>query len=166
MVILESRQTWDLISSCRTVSLPDLPGKSLKLAVGVKISSSLRTISHFTADFGPRFSAQVIPKLAIDPEILHIETERQSAVYRDDDPELVKHFTAVIRDEYIPKEGETVIVVAALLETGHRNVPAGKPAVEHLFKLDTQGKRVAFLDQYGTSFVFRTQLMVFPPKVY
>lgn len=126
----------------------------------MKISSSLRTISHFTADFGPRFSAQVIPKLAIDPEILHIETERQSAVYRDDDPELVKHFTAVIRDEYIPKEGETIIVVAALLETGHRNVPAGKPAVEHLFKLDTQEKRVAFLDQYGSSIIFRTQLMV------
>ena len=138
-----------LISLRRTVSLPDLPGKPLKLAIGVKISSSLRTISHFTADFGPRFSSQVVPKLAVNPEILHIETERQSAVYRAEDPELVKHFTAVVRDEYIPKEGETIIVVAALLETGHCNVPADVPAVEHLFKLDTQEKRVAFLDQYG-----------------
>lgn len=135
-------------SSIRTVSLPDLPGKALKLAVGVKISSSLRTISHFTADFGPRFSAEVVPKLAVDPDILHVETERQSAVYRADDPDVAKHFTAVVRDEYERKEGETVVVVAALLEMGHKNVPADISAVEHLFKLDTEEKRVTFLDRY------------------
>ncbi|KAJ3572545.1 hypothetical protein NP233_g3007 [Leucocoprinus birnbaumii] len=135
-------------SSIRTVSLPDLPGKALKLAVGVKISSSLRTISHFTADFGPRFSAEVVPRLAIDPDILHVETERQSAVYRADDPDSAKHFTAVIRDEYERKDGESLIVVAALLEMGHSNIPAGTSALEHLFKLDTQEKRVTFLDRY------------------
>ncbi|KAF9448315.1 hypothetical protein P691DRAFT_669682 [Macrolepiota fuliginosa MF-IS2] len=135
-------------SSIRTVSLPDLPGKALKLAVGVKISSSLRTISHFTADFGPRFSTEVVPKLSVDPEILHVETEGQSGVYGSQDPEMAKHFTAVIRDEYERKEGETIIVVAALLEMGHQGVPAGVSAVEHLFGLDTQEKRIAFLDRY------------------
>ncbi|KXN81324.1 hypothetical protein AN958_05179 [Leucoagaricus sp. SymC.cos] len=135
-------------SSIRTVSLPDLPGKALKLAVGVKISSSLRTISHFTADFGPRFSAEILPKLAVDPEILHVETELQSAVYRADDPDVAKHFAAVVRDEYERKDGETVIVVAALLEMGHKNIPADISAVEYLFKLDTEEKRIAFLDRY------------------
>ncbi|EKM78593.1 hypothetical protein AGABI1DRAFT_59499 [Agaricus bisporus var. burnettii JB137-S8] len=135
-------------SSIRTVILPDLPGKTLKLAVGVKISSSLRTISHFTADFGPRFSSEIIPKLAVDREILHIETETESAIYRDQDPDKAKHFTVVVRNAYEPKEGETVIVVAALLEMGHGNVPAGVSAVEHLFGLHTQEKRIAFLDRY------------------
>lgn len=119
--------------------------------MGVKISSSLRTISHFTADFGPRFSSEVVPKLAVDREILHIETEPQSAVYRDQDPDKAKHFTVVIRDEYEPKEGETLVVVAALLEMGHKNVPAGASAVEHLFGLHTEEKRIAFLDRYVMS---------------
>lgn len=130
--------------------MADLPGKALKLAVGVKISSSLRTISHFTANFGPRFSSEVVPKLAVDREILHIETEPQSAVYRDQDPDKAKHFTVVIRNEYEPKDGETIIVVAALLEMGHKNVPAGVSAVEHLFGLHTEEKRIAFVDRYVT----------------
>lgn len=121
----------------------------MKLAVGVKISSSLRTISHFTANFGPRFSAEVVPKLAVDPKILHVETERQSAIYRAQDPDVAKHFTVVIRDEYERREGETIIVVAALLEMGHKGVPAGVSAVEHLFGLDTLEKRIAFLDRCG-----------------
>ncbi|KAH9481479.1 NRPS-independent siderophore synthetase rfs [Psilocybe cubensis] len=132
----------------RTVVIPDFPAIALKLAVGVKISSSLRTISHFTANFGPRFSEEIVPKLAVNPAILAVELESSSAVYRCDDPELSKHFTAVIRDEYKPREGETVIVCAALLEAGHANVPTGISAVQHTFQLDTEEKRASFLDRY------------------
>lgn len=134
----------------RTVVVPDFPGIALKLAVGVKISSSLRTISHFTANFGPRFS-EVVPKLAVNPAILSVELESSSAVYRRDDPEVSKHFTAVIRDEYKPREGEAVIVCAALLETGHANVPTGISAIQHTFKLDTEEKRASFLDKWVLS---------------
>ena len=132
----------------RTVVLPDFPGLALKLAVGVKISSSLRTISHFTANFGPRFSADVVPKLAIDPDILSVELETSSAVYKTSDPELAKHFTAVIREEYQVPSGQAVVVCAALLEAGHANIPPGKSAVEHIFGLDTEEKRLQFLDTY------------------
>ncbi|KAF4613986.1 hypothetical protein D9613_007630 [Agrocybe pediades] len=135
-------------SSIRTVIVPDFPGIALKLAVGVKISSSLRTISHFTADFGPRFSADIVPKLAVNPKILAVETEPSSAVYRTVDPEIAKHFTAVIREEYQPPKGENVIVCAALLESGHANVPAGISAVEHAFGLDTEEKKAVFLNSY------------------
>ncbi|TFK28163.1 hypothetical protein FA15DRAFT_665648 [Coprinopsis marcescibilis] len=134
-------------SSIRTVILPELPGHALKLSVGVKISSALRTISHFTADFGPRFS-DIVPKLAIDHSILVVETEPSSAVIRHEDPEVQKHFTAVIRNEYEPKPTENVIVIAALLETDHSNTPTGVPAVVHVFGLDTERKRVEFLDRY------------------
>ncbi|KJA26270.1 hypothetical protein HYPSUDRAFT_36546 [Hypholoma sublateritium FD-334 SS-4] len=135
-------------SSIRTVVIPDFPGIALKLAVGVKISSALRTISHFTADFGPRFSAEIVPKLAVDPRILSVELEPSSAVYRTSDPDIAKHFTAVIREMYTPPSGENVIVVAALLEMDHANVPAGVAAVQHILGLDTEKKREDFLDQY------------------
>lgn len=135
-------------SSIRTVTVAELPGQALKLAVGVKISSSLRTISHFTADFGPRFSRDVVPRLAFDKNILAIELEPHSFVYRHEDPEVQKHFTAVIRQEYRPLPTETVIVCAALLEVGHSNTTPGVSAVEHVFGLDTELKRIQFLDRY------------------
>lgn len=127
--------------------IPELPGKALKLAINVKISSSLRTISHYTANFGPRFSENIVPKLSINPEILSVECEPASAVYRGVEPDVAKHFTAVLRNQYVPSEGENVIVVAALLESGHAGVPPGISAVQHAFKLDTEEKRADFLDR-------------------
>ncbi|KAL0954600.1 hypothetical protein HGRIS_003560 [Hohenbuehelia grisea] len=134
-------------SSIRTVLVPDMPGIALKLAVGVKISSSLRTISHFTADFGPRFSKDIVPLLSIDRRILSIEVEPASAVYRGE-PDIAKHFTAVLRQEYEPPAGENLIVCAALFEMGHKNVPPGVSAIEHVLNLNTEEKREAFLDRY------------------
>jgi len=125
----------------------------LKLAVGVKISSSLRTISHFTADFGPRFSRDIVPKLAVNPDILTIELEPSSAVYRTPDPEVAKHLTAVIREEWITPPGEVLIVCAALLETGHAGVPPGISSVEHAFQLDDEEKKAGFLDRHAFVFI-------------
>ncbi|KAF8896586.1 IucC family-domain-containing protein [Infundibulicybe gibba] len=135
-------------SSIRTVIIPELPGMALKLAVAVKISSSLRTISHFTADFGPRFSAEIVPKLTFDSTILSVECEPSSAVYHTDNPELAKHFTAVLREEYEPADGESLIVCAALLETDHSNTPLGTSAIEHILGLNTEDKKSEFLNQY------------------
>ncbi|KAG6888931.1 hypothetical protein C0995_004944 [Termitomyces sp. Mi166 len=135
-------------SSIRTVIIPGLRNMALKLAVGVKISSALRTISHFTADFGPRFSNDIVPKLTIDPHILSISREPASAVYRSDDPDLAKHFTAILREEIEPEEGHALIVSAALLEMGHAGQPGGTSAVESTFRLDTYEKRAKFLDRY------------------
>ncbi|KAH7876973.1 IucC family-domain-containing protein [Lentinula edodes] len=135
-------------SSTRTVLVPELPGMSLKLSVGVKISSALRTISHYTADFGPRFSEIVVPKLSIDPKLLTIECEPASAVYRGVDPDLAKHFTAILRNYFQPRNGENVIVCAALLESGHTGSLKGVSAVEHTFGLDTNEKKAEFLDHY------------------
>ncbi|KAJ3840591.1 IucC family-domain-containing protein [Lentinula raphanica] len=135
-------------SSTRTVLVPELPGMSLKLSVGVKISSALRTISHYTADFGPRFSEIVIPRLSIDRNLLTVECEPASAVYRGVEPDVAKHFTAILRNFYQPASGENVIVCAALLESGHTGTPKGVSAVEHAFGLDTFEKKSQFLDHY------------------
>lgn len=89
--------------------------------------------------------------MSIDPAILTIEREPASAVYRGVDSSVAKHFTAILREEYQPAVGETFIVVAALLEAGHTGVPAGVPAVQHIFGLDTEEKRADFLDRYAIS---------------
>ena len=120
---------------------------AVKLAVGVKISSSLRTISHFTATFGPQFSAQVVPKLSINPEIVTIELEPHSVVLQGVAPEVAKHFSVVLREEYQAPEGQGLVVCAALLEMDHLGAPPGVAAVQFVFGLDTQEKRLAFLDR-------------------
>ncbi|KAA1467571.1 hypothetical protein DENSPDRAFT_769364 [Dentipellis sp. KUC8613] len=142
-------------ASIRTVVIPEIPQLAVKLAVGIKVSSALRTISHFTANLGPRFSSELLPKLSIDPTILHIEREVASAVYTRDpsgntvDPDIAKHFTAVMRQQYVPGEDEAVIICAALMEWGHKGVASGVPLVVHLFDLNTEEKRKAFFDEYA-----------------
>ncbi|KAI9457132.1 IucC family-domain-containing protein [Russula earlei] len=142
-------------ASTRTIVVPEVPDIALKLSIGIRISSALRTISHFTANFGPRFSRDVVPKLAMDPSILFIEPEIASAICARDaegvdlDPDIVKHFTTIIRKRYAPDESEAVIICAALLETGHLGLPEGVPIVQHIFGLDTTEKRLAFFHEYS-----------------
>lgn len=136
-----------LIRLLRTLEMPGFPDMALKLSVGVKISSALRTISHFTADFGPRFSRDIIPKLTVDPDILYVEAETSSAVHRSADPEIAKHFTAIIREKYQVPNGQAVIVVAALLDMGHTGLDENVSVVEHVFGLDSAKKKEAFLDR-------------------
>ncbi|KAJ7086118.1 IucC family-domain-containing protein [Mycena belliarum] len=135
-------------SAIRTVVIPELPNMALKVAINMKISSALRTISHYTANFGPRFSNEIVPKLAMDHNILSVVQEPASAVFKGVEPSVRKHFTAIFRDEFLPPAGQNVAVVASLLEMGHANVPVGVSAVEHAFRLDSEAKRVAFLDKY------------------
>ncbi|KAJ7733428.1 IucC family-domain-containing protein [Mycena maculata] len=149
-------------SSIRTVVIPDLPNMALKLSVNVKISSALRTISHWTADFGPRFSRDIVPKLSVDHTIFAVAMEPASAIYKDAEPSVRKHFTAIFRDEIVPAPGENIVVVAALLENSHAGVPAGMSAVEHVFGLDTEAKRAAFLDSY----LRLTCQAIIPPALY
>lgn len=145
----------------RTVETPEFPGLAFKLAVGVRISSALRTISHFTANFGPRFSKEILPRLAVNPEILCIEKETSSAVYRTPDPDVAKHFTAVIREKYCVPDGEALIVVAALLDTDYAGFPQGVSAVERVFELNSEDKKEAFLDRCILFLLYRVTLTRF-----
>lgn len=83
----------------------------------------------------------------MNPEILAIDGEPASAVYRSEDPDIAKHLAVVLRQEYQPGPGEALIVCAALLEMDHAGTPPGVSAVEHVCALDTEEKRVSFLDR-------------------
>lgn len=114
----------------------------------MKISSALRTISHFTAYAGTRFGENIVPRLAIDRNVLKIENEIASVVYKHADPEVAKHCTAVIREAYNGAEGEQVIVTAALAEAGYGDREVEEPAVVTALGLDTDAKKFEFLAEY------------------
>jgi len=129
--------------------MPCSPELSLKLAVGVTISSALRTISHATAIHGPCFGREVVPQLSINHEVLFLEHEIASAVYKHEDPGTAQHCAAILRQAYNGEErGEKVIVAAALVETGYEGYGDEVPAVVNALGLDSVDKRFAFLERY------------------
>ena len=78
---------------------------------------------------------------------MSVEREPASAIYSSVDPEIAKHLSVVLREEYQPEAGQSLIVCAALLEMDHSGTPVGMSAVEHVFALNTEEKRMAFLDR-------------------
>ncbi|KAI8337933.1 IucC family-domain-containing protein [Chlamydoabsidia padenii] len=138
------------LTSIRSVAVPELfPGMSLKLCLGIKVSSALRTITPFTTYFGPGFSSGVVPHLTFDPKVLTIERELASAVYIHDDTDIAKHCSCVLREavEYDTDNQDTIVPCAALVEKIQRP-DTDITLVKHVWNLDTDEKRVDFLDRY------------------
>jgi hypothetical protein len=56
----------------RTISFshPSLCGLALKLPLGLKVTSALRTISHWSGDFGVRFSEAIAPYLSLSEGVI------------------------------------------------------------------------------------------------
>ncbi|KAJ1933903.1 hypothetical protein FBU59_005873, partial [Linderina macrospora] len=124
-------------------------GYDIKLPLGIKVSSALRTISPWSTFVGPRIT-DVIPKIldgAPVQDALLISGEPASAVSNNQDFDIAKYLSCVIRDdpEYICRpRGERVILAAALTNFNAQGVSM---AVEQ-WSLDTVDKRRAFLRSY------------------
>ncbi|CAO3639591.1 unnamed protein product [Cunninghamella blakesleeana] len=143
--------TVDSLTSIRSVAIPDLyPGISLKLCLGIKVSSALRTITPFSTYFGPGFSYDVVPKLTYDKQILSIERELASAVYKHEDTDIAKHCSCVLREafEYSEDNEEDIIIPCAALVEKIQRPDTDITLVKHVWQLDTDEKRVEFLDRY------------------
>ncbi|CAM0142647.1 unnamed protein product [Umbelopsis sp. WA50703] len=139
------------LTSLRSVVVPEIfRDLSLKLCVGMKVTSAMRTITPFTTYFGPRFSEHVVPRLTINKQVLQIERELASACYKHADFDVAKHCSCVIRDSFESRceaNGETVVVCAALVEKC-QNPNSNVSLVEHVWGLDTEEKKIEFLDRY------------------
>ena len=149
----ENNVTAQSLTSIRSVAIPDvLKDLTVKLCIGIKVSSALRTITPYTTYFGPGFSEQVVPRLSYDRKVLTIERELASAVYSHPDTDVAKHCSCVLREaiEYpsnATPDDDTIVVAAALVEK------IQKPDTDvtlstHVWNLDTEEKREAFLDRY------------------
>ncbi|KAJ3720377.1 IucC family-domain-containing protein [Lentinula raphanica] len=154
--------------SIRSVVVPHVyKTLSLKLGVGIKLTSAVRTISPASAYLGPRFSAQVVPALTMDHSLLTVAKELSSVVSADPESEIAKHCAAIVREAHelgSGERGERLIVCTALVESGHAistpdDTPGNKgphttdvPAVIRVFELDTEAKRLKWLDEFVNVF--------------
>src|SRR5712672_1753081 len=87
--LLSSAQ-YSLFSS-RSILPPEiLPTTQLKLAVGIKLTSAVRTISPASMYLGPRFSAQVVPALHFDRSLLTVVRELASVGHVEPCGEIAK----------------------------------------------------------------------------
>ncbi|KAF5371849.1 hypothetical protein D9615_009540 [Tricholomella constricta] len=138
--------------SIRSVIVPEAYQElSLKLGVGIKLTSAVRTISPASAYLGPRFSKRVVPALSMDPNIVTVAKELASVVHAHADGEIAKHCAAIIREAHentSEERGERLIVCTALVESGHSGEGGELPAVVRVFELDTEEKRIQWLSKF------------------
>lgn len=138
--------------SIRSVVLPEiLHATHLKLGVGIKLTSAVRTISPASAYVGPRFSAQVVPVLHFDPSLLAVARELASVVHVAPDGDVAKHCAAIVREYHendSEARGERLIVCTSLVERGHAGTDGVTPSVVRVFGLDTEEKRIEWLDKF------------------
>lgn len=138
--------------SLRSLIVPEILHKThLKLGVGIKLTSAVRTISPASAYLGPRFSAQVVPALHFDPSLLTVARELASVVHVAPDSDIAKHCAAIVRECHengSEARGERLIVCTSLVERGHAGTDGITPSVVRVFGLDTEEKRVEWLDNF------------------
>ncbi|KAJ2561846.1 hypothetical protein GGH12_003642 [Coemansia sp. RSA 1822] len=125
-------------------------GYDLKLPLGIKVSSALRTISPWSTFVGPRIT-QAIPKILQRAPVegaLLIAGEPASAVSNNPDFDIAKYLSCVIREdpEHICRPlGERVILAAALTDYSED----GESTVIKQWKLKTVDQRREFLQSYA-----------------
>ncbi|KAJ2706619.1 hypothetical protein FB645_001494 [Coemansia sp. IMI 203386] len=126
-----------------------LLGYDIKLPLGIKVSSALRTISPWSTFVGPRIT-MVIPHIlskAPVADALLIAGEPASAVSNDPNFDIAKYLSCVIRSdpEHICRlRNERVILAAAL--TGYDD--HGVSVVVKQWGLDSPERRIGFLESY------------------
>jgi siderophore synthetase component len=135
----------------RSVVIPDTyRGLHLKLAIGVRLTSAVRTISPESAYLGPRFSAQIVPALTMDRNIVTVARELASVVHSHPDGEIAKHCAAIVRECHestSEDHNERLIVCTSLVEKGHTGTDGNVYSVVRVFDLDTQEKRLRWLEK-------------------
>ncbi|KAI9480956.1 MAG: IucC family-domain-containing protein [Benjaminiella poitrasii] len=141
----------EALASLRSVARPDiLTGLSVKLCLGIKISSALRTVTPFTTYFGPGFSFNVVPKLTYDRNVLAVEREMASISYRHEDSDIAKHCSSVIREafEYNPEYKDDLLIPCGVLVEKIQKPDTDETLVTRVWGLDSEQKRIDFLKTY------------------
>ncbi|KJA26269.1 hypothetical protein HYPSUDRAFT_132979 [Hypholoma sublateritium FD-334 SS-4] len=143
--------------SLRSVIVPDVyRGLHLKLAIGIKLTSAVRTISPESAYLGPRFSSQVVDALTMDSDIVTVARELASVVHNNPNGEIAKHCAALVRECHeatSEDRSERLIVCTSLVESGHAGKDGHLPSVVRAFHLNTQEKRLQWLERFVSIFL-------------
>ncbi|GET03085.1 hypothetical protein RCL_jg8271.t1 [Rhizophagus clarus] len=142
-------------SALRTFVIPDLNDIAIKVSLGIKITSVLRTVQPWTVHSGIALE-NILDKIEIDRNLLKVSKEFAGAYPIEKDFNIASHLTCIIRDE-INSDSERVIVCAALVERDE----FGKSVLEKVWNLNTEQKRIDFFDRF-ISILFK----VFLPPVF
>ncbi|KAJ1652545.1 hypothetical protein IWQ61_007142 [Dispira simplex] len=137
-------------ASVRTVVPVNTPSLVLKLPLGLKISSALRTITPWTTYLGPGLRP-VIDRLKLDRQACIVVHETSSVVAVHDDTDVAKHLSCLVREsatELLHSAQEKVVVCAALTERSSSGQCL--PHVVQAWGLKTENQRLDFLNQYAT----------------
>ena len=118
----------------------------LKLALGIKVTSALRTVTPKTCYQGPGLSDifSKLEKLVPDNRLI-IWPEAASIWPNHPDEDIAKHMSCVVRLERVPV-GETAIIAAALTE---EDPSSGKTRCEVAFGLSSEEEKRRFLQVYA-----------------
>ncbi|GBB83366.1 hypothetical protein RclHR1_01010007 [Rhizophagus clarus] len=145
-------------ASLRTIVIPNLVDITIKLPLGIKVTSALRTITPWTAYSGTALG-KIFDKLEIDRNLLKVCKEIASVYPIEEDFNIAKHLTCIVREDYneLNSDGERVIICATLIERDE----FGKSVVEKIWNLDTEQKRIDFFDRF-VSILFKAFL---PPAI-
>lgn len=145
------RTLYPIEQAPRTVSLPRGAGQaqealSVKVPIGITVSSALRTITPKTCHNGVGLY-KIVEKLeqAIPDGKLLFWPEVASVWPRDTEEQIAKHITSVIRTELIPA-GERILITTALNDT---DPATGTSRCHVAFNLDSQQAREQFLTVYA-----------------
>ncbi|KAJ1859670.1 hypothetical protein LPJ73_001741 [Coemansia sp. RSA 2703] len=136
-------------ASLRTVSPRALAssGLDIKLPLGIKTSSALRTVSTYSAYLGPRLTKILPAMLANNQDSPLVSEEPASVILRDTNPDIAKYLACIIRrnPQSMCSNRDVAVVAAALTErlsNGRSIVCTSLPG------MDTQEARVNFLRVY------------------
>jgi hypothetical protein len=116
----------------------------------MKLTSAVRAIYPMSAYFGQRFSTEVVPALHFDRSLLTVALELASVVHAMPDSDTACHCSAIVRECHengSEASGERLIVCTSLVERGHAGTDGITPSVVRAFGLDTEEKRIKWLDE-------------------
>ncbi|ORX86158.1 hypothetical protein K493DRAFT_291346 [Basidiobolus meristosporus CBS 931.73] len=149
--LLSITQPAEALAALRTVAPVNLPEYNLKLPIGIKISSAMRTVSPWATYMGPAMRP-VVERVIEDKRILKTAIELASVVVKDDDTDVAKHLSCIIRqdvDNVIKGLNEKAIICCALVERDEN----GDSFVVKTFGLDSHEKRVDFFKRYAAVYL-------------
>ncbi|RHZ55280.1 hypothetical protein Glove_417g64 [Diversispora epigaea] len=146
-------------ANLRTVIFPNLPKRSFKLPLAMRLTSAIRTISPWSAYLGTAL-LPILEKLIVNKNILRITYEKSCVISKEQDFDVAKHLACIMREDGVDDrdESEKVILGASLVERDEN----GSSVLEKVWNLDTEQKRIDFLDRY-IKILFEAFL---PPVIY
>lgn len=146
-------------SSHRTLNYVGYDKYSIKLPIGIKLTSTLRTITPWTAYLGPRIN-QALDAVIADKKALIALREPASICSANPDFDIAKHLACIVRDDAEAQAlpDERVVLCLALTESlPSATSPTGRtlPFMHNIWgnRLATLQGRLDFLKEYATAYL-------------